>query len=352
MYQQWIPVEKIQKLIQIESFALLVALLFVAVIFYKFFLKKITQKRHRNLQQRFIRIFIYFFITTLLAALQWPIFEYAHHSNIEFQLIKFASYLSLFSLVFGVATVIKLSQIYVYQYLFFMNMNVGVPRLLANMFTLIFSLALISWIATDIFSFHLAAVLATSAVFSLVLGLALQDTLGNLFAGVALQIDPPFIIGDWVDVQIGSEKWTGCIQEISWRATTLMSFSDEFILIPNRVIAQGQLINFSNTQKATRLNQTFRFRFDVSIPLAKKALLDGLIGIAEILDNPAPRVLVTDVTESWVALKVIYSLDNYGAKYRVADLIITQILNEIHRHGLILASQKIHLVSNEIGDKS
>ncbi len=352
MNQQWIPVEKIQKLIQIESFSLIIALLFIAYIFYKFFLKKISQKRHRNLQQRFFRTFVYLLITAFLAALTWPIFEYAHHSNIEFQLIKFASYLSLFSLIFGVATIIKISQIYVYQYLFFMNMNVGVPRLLANMFTLIFSLILISWLATDIFSFHLAAVLATSAVFSLVLGLALQDTLGNLFAGVALQIDPPFIIGDWVDVHLGSEKWTGCIQEISWRATTLVSFSDESILIPNRVIAQGQLINFSNSQKATRLNQTFCFHFDVSIPLAKKALMDGLNGIVEILDNPPPRVLVIEVTESWVALKVIYSLDDYGSRYRVGDLIITQILNEINRHGLILASQKIHLISNKIGDKS
>lgn len=352
MHEQWIPVLKIHKLIQVESFALIIVLLFFAFIFYKFFLRKISPKRHLNLQQRFSRTLIYLLLTALLAAAQWPLFEYAHHSNSEFQLLKFASYLSLFSLISGVASVVKLSQIYVYQYLFFRNMNVGVPRLLVNMFTLIFTLIIASWLATDIFSFQLAAVLATSAVFSLVLGLALQDTLGNLFAGVALQIDPPFVIGDWVDVHIATEKWTGCIQEISWRATTLLSFSDEFILIPNRVIAQSQLINFSNSQKSTRLNQTFRFRFDVSIPLAKKALMDGLYGITEIIANPPPRALVIEVTESWVALKILYSLDNYGAKYRVGDLVITQILKEIQKNGLVLASQKIQLVSKEIDDIS
>jgi small-conductance mechanosensitive channel len=345
MREQWIPVDKIQYLIQFEGFALLWVLLPLAFLFYKLFLKQITPKRHGNLQHRFSRTLLYLLITTLIAAIHWPIFENAYHSRFEFQLVKFSSYLSLLALIFGVISVIRLAQIYVYLYLFFMNMSVGVPKLLANMFTLVFTVILVSWLAADIFGFHLTAVLATSAVFSLVLGLALQDTLGNLFSGVALQIDPPFIIGDWVEVQSGSEKWTGSVQEINWRQTTLLSFADELILIPNRILAQSQLINYSNTQKPTRLNQMFRFRFDVSLPLAKEALLKGVANIPEILTNPPPKALFIEVTESWVTLKIFYSLNDYGARYKVGDLIITQTLQEIHRLGLHLASPKIHLSS-------
>lgn len=345
MKDQWIPVEKIQYLIQFESFALLWVLLVVAFIFYKLFLKKITDKRHGNLRQRFWRTSIYLIITTLVSVLHWLMFENAYHASSEYHLVKIASYLSLFALTFGMISTIKLAQIYVYLYLFLMNMSVGVPRLIANMFTLVFSLIVVSWLAADVFSFHLAAVLATSAVFSLVLGLALQDTLGNLFSGVALQIDRPFNIGDWVEIHSGSEKWAGQVQEISWRATTLLGFADEFILIPNRIIAQSQLLNFSHLHKPARLNQVFRFRFDVSIDKARMALLEGINNIPEILKEPAPRTLITEVTDSWITIKVFYSLKDYGTRYRTGDVVITQILDRIRFHKLTLASPTLNLVT-------
>jgi small-conductance mechanosensitive channel len=350
MKDQWIPLEKIQFLIQFESFALFWVLLILAFIFYKILLKKITDKRHANLRQRFLRTSIYLIITTLISVLHWVMFENAYHASSEYHLVKIASYLSLFALSFGVITTIKLAQIYVYLYLFLMNMSVGVPRLIANMFTLVFSLVIVSWLAADVFGFHLAAVLATSAVFSLVLGLALQDTLGNLFSGVALQIDRPFNISDWIEIHSGSEKWTGQVQEISWRATTLLGFADELILIPNRIIAQSQLLNFSHLQKPARLNQIFRFHFDVSIEQARSALLEGIANIPEILKEPAPRTLITEVTESWITIKVFYSLKDYGTRYRTGDIVISQILERIRLHKLTLASPSLNLVRSKTDD--
>jgi len=347
MRDQWIPVEKIQYLIQLEAFAILWALLPLGFLFYKLFLKGITEKRHANLRGRFLRTFIYFVITTVLAFAHWTLFKYAYRATDEYLLVKSASYLSLFALIFGAISTVKIAQIYVYLYLFFANMSVGVPRLLANMFTLVFSLLLVSWIAADIFGFQLAAVLATSAVFSLVLGLALQDTLGNLFSGVALQIDRPFSIGDWVEIHNGSEKWNGQVQEVSWRATTLMGFADELILIPNRLIAQSQLINFSHLQKPARLNQAFRFRFDANIPLARKSLLDGLNAVPDVLSDPPPRTLITEVTESWITVKVFYSLVDYGTRYRTGDVIITNILEQIRKNNLTLATPVLNLMTDE-----
>ena len=347
MTDQWIPVEKIQYLIQLEPFILVWILLPLGYVFYKLFLNKISEKRHANLRQRFFRTSLYLIITSILAAAHWLSFQNSYLSIYELTLMKFSNYLSLIALFFGVISIVKIAQIYVYLYLFLVNMSVGVPRLIANMFTLVFTLAIVSWLAADVFGFHLAAVLATSAVFSLVLGLALQDTLGNLFSGIALQIDRPFNISDWIEIHSGSEKWVGQVQEVSWRATTLMGFSDELILIPNRIIAQSQLLNFSHQQKPARLNQVFRFRFDAPISLARKALLDGLQNVPEILTDPPPRTLITEVTESWVTLKVFYSLKDYGTRYRTGDMVISQILEQVRRHQLTLASPTLNLVHNE-----
>ncbi len=336
MSDQFIPVERIQHLIETEAFILFGVLLTISFLFYKIFLKKISEKRHANLQARFKIVFLYILITGALAGSYWIM----HFQNLAPNL---SSYVALLALFLGAVMVVKLAQIFIYIYLFLANMSVGVPRLIANIFTLLFSLVIISWIAAEVFEIQLAAVLATSAVFSLVLGLALQDTLGNLFSGVAFQFDRLFNIGDWIEIHLGQEKWTGQVQEINWRATTLMGFADELILIPNRMIAQSQFINFSHLQKPARLNQTFRFRFDVSTEVAKMALLEGLQNTPGILNDPAPRTLITEITDSWITIKIFYSLKDYGMRYRTGDEVITNILARIRHHGLSMAHPTMQL---------
>ena len=76
--------------------------------------------------------------------------------------------------------------------------------------------------------------LTTSAVGAVVVGFALQDTLGNLFAGLAIQIEKPFRVGQWIQVS-GRE---GQVQEITWRATKLRTKDGEFLIVPNSVIVE------------------------------------------------------------------------------------------------------------------
>ncbi|MBY0414892.1 MAG: mechanosensitive ion channel family protein, partial [Bdellovibrionales bacterium] len=234
-----LPIERIEYFIQFESFIILAVVIIIGWSFYKLFLKKISEKRHGTLRHRFTRTGFYLIFAGVMALIHWALVQ---ATWADYFSLKMANYIGLASFVILATVLVRLAQIYVYLYLFLANMNQGVPRLIANLFTLLFSTFLTGWIAADIFGFNLAAVLATSAIFTIVLGLALQDTLGNLFSGVALQIERPFQIGDWVEVHNSDDKWVGQIQEITWRATSLLGFSDELMVIPNKTIAQSQLI--------------------------------------------------------------------------------------------------------------
>ncbi len=83
--------------------------------------------------------------------------------------------------------------------------------------------------------------LTTSAVGAVVVGFALQDTLGNLFAGLAIQIEKPFRVGQWV--QFGDRE--GQVQEITWRATKLRTKDGQFLIVPNSVISKEPVLNYS-----------------------------------------------------------------------------------------------------------
>ena len=83
--------------------------------------------------------------------------------------------------------------------------------------------------------------LTTSAVGAVVVGFALQDTLGNLFAGLAIQIEKPFRVGQWIQIS-GRE---GQVQQITWRATKLRTKDGEFLMVPNSVISKEPVLNYS-----------------------------------------------------------------------------------------------------------
>lgn len=341
MQYTWIPLDKLHNALSDEAYIVAWVSLVLGFLFYKIFLKQISEKRHNNLKTRLKSVPFYLVISSVLTITQYQLFK---HYPEDALVLKMTSYLALISLFIGSVGIVKLAQIYVYLYLFFSNMSHGVPKLLANMFTFIFTLVLGNLIASSIFSIHLGALLATSAVFSLVLGLALQDTLGNLFSGVSLQIESPFKIGDWIEVHAGEEKWLGQVNEISWRATFLISFSDELIMIPNRTIAQSQIIIISQGNKNIRLNQAFRFSYDVNIEKAKNAIRDGILSVEGIMTDPPIRILIVDTNPSFLEIKVFYSLIDFSLRYRKGDEIISRIIQSINDSGVKIQSPKIEIV--------
>ena len=89
-----------------------------------------------------------------------------------------------------------------------MSSGYEAPTLVSNIFSIIAFTALFLLIFSSIFEgVNLGALFTTSAIFGVILGLALQDTLGNFFAGISLQADRPFQIGDVITVGAPTSLW-------------------------------------------------------------------------------------------------------------------------------------------------
>ncbi len=343
MNRSWIPIDKVENLIQAEYYVVSWVILLVAFFVYRIFLRGISAKRHESFRERYRNTAAYLFAGSLLSLAYW--YGGGFVSSIE-TLQGIPNYLGLFTMFVTAMVFVKLGQILIYTYLFSSNMSVGVPRLVANLFTLVISTLIATWIASNVFGFKIEAVLATSAIFSIVLGLALQDTLGNLFSGVALQIDKPYRIGDRVEIQNSSSKWTGQVHEITWRGTFLMSAMDELVLIPNKTIGQSQILIFSAATGPFRVGHAFRLKFDASVDEVRK-ILEGAVG--EIVNNPLapePRALLMDVSDSWFTIKVFYSLYDYGTRYRVGDKVLERIVLRLREKKIEFAVPSYQVTAN------
>ncbi len=335
----FIPTERITALIQFEPALVLAGLAVGAFLAYKLFLRAVSPTRHYNLKLLFRNLLIHALGFVVLFGVYQFLLETEKNALFE----RALSYLGLAVLISGAIVFVKTSRIILFEYLFFSHMRVGVPVLLVNLFTLLLSIVLGGWLVSEIFNVKLTPLLATSAVLSLVLGLAVQDTLGNLFAGVALQFDKPYEIGDWIEIQSGGQKWVGQVHEITWRATVLISFTEELITVPNRTVSSSQILNYSVKNRPIVRRQLFRIPYGADLAQVRKALLLGASKVAAIRSQPAPGVVITETEENWIPVKVFYFLDDFGSQFGVADQVIMHCLEELEAIGVHLAKPRIEV---------
>lgn len=176
----------------------------------------------------------------------------------------------------------------------------------------------------------ITTLLGTSAVLSLVLGFALQDTLGNLFSGLSLQLEAPFAVGDYVSV--GDKE--GHVLEIGWRSTRIRTIRDESIAIPNSLIGKEKLTNFSNSAKATAIALEFGTSYEAAPNLVKAETLEVLRQAPLILNEPAPLVALSGYGDSALTWLVHFWVADYAKKPQAIDDVLSRLWYRFGRHGI------------------
>lgn len=346
MNEKFIKTQALYSILDWEPFVLLGCLLAITWIFYKFFLQAASPERHASIRSQFQALFRHFVVLTIL----FSVFTILHTTT-RGDLMSFfrvVPYIALMTFVWGAIVFVKTCRLLVLQYLFLGSMRAGVPLLLVNIFSLLLSIILTVWALSQVFGLNLGPLMATSAAFSIVLGLALQDTLGNLFAGISLQIDKSYEIGDWLEVVQGIQKGVGQVKEISWRSTILVGFSDEEITIPNRTMANAQISNFSPDGHPIVRSQVFRLPYGCDVEKAKDILERTVVEISEIRGLPSPLAYIHDTTESWIAIKVIYFIDSFGSQFSIGDKVMRKGIDALRTHGIELARNVIEVHSRGV----
>jgi small-conductance mechanosensitive channel len=330
----------------------LIGLCVAAWIIYQTLLRAVSDDRHRLLKRLFkntlghgVAMVILFVVYRLLFASVDE--DMSLGGEVASRLYP---YVGFFCILSASIFFVKTSRILAFEYLFFISMKAGVPVLLVNILSLGLSLGLGAWIATEVFAIRLAPVLATSALISVILGLALQDTLGNLFAGVSLQIDKPYEMGDWVKVQNSGQEWVGQVQEISWRSTVLLGLLDESITIPNRVIASSQVAAYGSNGKHFFRGINFRIPLNAPVERSKSVLETAVQKVSGLPAYPAAKVYFSEVGDSWINLRLLLPLSDFGSQIAVVDRVHSAVFEAFAREGLEVAAPltRVDIVKNEL----
>lgn len=348
MNERFIKTQALYSILDWEPFVLLAALIAMSWIFYRFFLQAASQERHTSIRLQFRQLLRHGFALTLLFV-TYMILRNPEMSNFT-DVTRITPYVALMTFIWGSVVFVKTCRLMVLQYLFLGSMSAGVPLLLVNIFSLLLSIVLTVWGLSHIFGLDLGPLMATSAAFSIILGLALQDTLGNLFAGISLQMDKSFEIGDWLEVVQGIQRAVGQVKEISWRSTVLIGFSDEEITLPNRTMANAQISNYSPAGHPIVRSQVFRIPYGSDIEVAKSVVERAVVEISDVRGLPTPFAYIHETTENWIAIKVVYFIDNFGSQFTIGDKVLRKGIDALKTHGIEPARNIIEVRNNALNN--
>ncbi len=177
---------------------------------------------------------------------------------------------------------------------------------------------------------NLGSLLTTSAILTAVIGFAMQDTLGNLFSGLAIQVEHPYQIGDW----IGFEGVIGRVEGITWKSTKILTSSDEMIFVPNNTISKSLLKNYSRpTQRHTAFIE-IGVSYDALPAKVRAAMTSAIKDHSRVLAQPQPEVRMTKYGDFAINYKAIFATDDFGTEERTKSEILNAIWYRFRRDGI------------------
>ncbi|MSQ81841.1 MAG: mechanosensitive ion channel [Myxococcales bacterium] len=221
------------------------------------------------------------------------------------------------------------------------------PRILRDLLTAAASIVAVFAVASRM-GFNLSGIIATSAVVTAVVGFSLQDTLGNIMGGLALQMDNSIGVGDWIKVG----DVAGRVTEIRWRYTAVETRNWETVIFPNSLLMKGQVVVFGRRsgQPPYWLRWIY-FTVDSSHTPAQvtTAVIEALKGtpIERVSAEPPPQCILMDFTDSGCKYAVRYWLTDIAVVDPTDSAVRTRMYFALKRLGIPMSVPSQHVFMHD-----
>lgn len=189
-------------------------------------------------------------------------------------------------------------------------------------------------IMTFVFAQPMTGFIVSSGIVIGVVGLAMQSSLSDLVSGVAISIERPFRMGDWIELDDGT---LGEVVDINWRATHVRSWQDNLYILPNARVSNSRIHNFNLPKR--HYGHWFTVHIPASVPpeTAKRVLMHAAVDCPAVLKDPAPLVRTAEAGASW-AYRLFVFFESYKVHPRGMDELLMRIWVELARHGIVATS--------------
>jgi small-conductance mechanosensitive channel len=206
-----------------------------------------------------------------------------------------------------------------------------IQDLLAGLIYLVAFFAIIAYV----FDLRVQGLLATSGVVAIILGLALQSTLSDVFSGIVLSFSRPYRPGDWISLEGGTD---GRVIEMNWRATHVLTGRRDLAIVPNSTIAKSKIVNVSSPSGIHGV--TISVQLDAKTPPATGAeILDhAILNCRLIVAAPPPSVTIKSISASFTEFEITFFVEELASSTRAQNQLFDLIFRHLAVSGIGLAA--------------
>lgn len=196
-------------------------------------------------------------------------------------------------------------------------------------------LAALFAIIAYVFDLPIRGLLATSGAIAIILGLALQSTMSDVFSGIVLNFSRPYRPGDWISIDGATD---GRVIEMNWRATLVLTAKRDLAIVPNSAIAKAKIVNSSSPSGIHGITVTVQLDPRTS-PASGAAIIEqAILNSRLILATPAPLITVKSITASTTEYEITVFVEDLGQSGRAQNELFDLMSRHLAAAGIELAS--------------
>jgi hypothetical protein len=185
---------------------------------------------------------------------------------------------------------------------------------------------------SQVWGHEISAALTALGLGSIVIGLALQEPLGNIVSGLMLLSERPLNVGDWI--QVGDVR--GRVIEINWRAVHIETPTRELQVIPNVELYKGTFANLSRPTPLRTEVIEMGFSYDDAPNRVKEVMLDLLRTTPGVLTEPPPLVRTAAYADFSINYRLIFSVESQAELPEVRDAVMSRLWYVIKRENITI----------------
>ncbi|MEA5471861.1 mechanosensitive ion channel family protein [Spirulina sp. 06S082] len=207
-----------------------------------------------------------------------------------------------------------------------------VPRLFVQIARILVILSVGAYMLGSIWQVDLSSIVTALGVGSLVIALALQNTLSNLVSGFLLLFDSPFKVGDWI--RFGDIE--GQIVDLNWRSVRLKTLDRDLLIVPNSVLDGENIYNYHSGDPLHAERYLVGFSYDDPPNHVKRVLESATAETHRILSQPRPEVRTVSYDDFAITYEVKYFIDDFQYVEEIRNEFRTSIFYAAKRNGLTI----------------
>jgi small-conductance mechanosensitive channel/CRP-like cAMP-binding protein len=233
-------------------------------------------------------------------------------------------------LLLGTLFLLALVRRYFWEGWFERHNQTKAPKFLSELVALVVFVAAVLVVIGGIYGKSIQGAIFGSTVVLGVIGFAMQDLLGNIIAGIAIEIGKPFKPGDWLVV----EGQRAEVIEVNWRSTRLRNNDDVYIDIPNKHIAGATIVNLTFPTREHALRMVVGFDYGVAPNFVKDCLVRAAAHARGVLQKPAPKAFLKEFADSAILYEIKFWIEDESRFNDTMDAMRTNVWYEAQRSGI------------------